>query len=203
ECARSRRRGEHERPDAQRCRRRGGAVPRGDRSVADADGKFLMRRSALQLIAVLVLFAGCGGKKEEEVAPVVTVDVAPVLLSNIQRTIRVDGLLYPKQPAAIVPKITAPVKRTYVQRGAHVHAGQLLLELENQDLAAAATESRAALAQAEATFETTTKATVPEELQKAELDAKAAEDAVAAQQALFDNRQRLYREGAIAQKEVN
>jgi multidrug efflux pump subunit AcrA (membrane-fusion protein) len=160
-----------------------------------------MRR--LLLLFLLVLAAGCGEKKEQEVAPVVTVDVAPVLLSNIQRTIRADGLLYPKQPAAIVPKITAPVKRIYVQRGAHVRAGQLLVELENQDLAGSATESRAALAQAEATFETTTKATVPEELQKAELDAKAADDAVAAQQALFDNRQRLYREGAIAQKDVN
>jgi multidrug efflux pump subunit AcrA (membrane-fusion protein) len=155
------------------------------------------------IILALALATACGEKKEPEAAPVVTVDVAPVLLSNIQRTIRADGLLYPKQPAAIVPKITAPVKRIYVQRGAHVRAGQLLLELENQDLAGAAMESRAALAQAEATFETTTKATVPEELQKAELDAKAAEDAVAAQQALFANRQQLYKEGAIAQKDVN
>jgi multidrug efflux pump subunit AcrA (membrane-fusion protein) len=90
-----------------------------------------------------------------------------------------------------------------VQRGARVRAGQLLLELENQDLAGAATESRAALNQAEATFETTSKATVPEELQKAQLDAKAAQDAVNAQQSVFDNRQRLFREGAIAQKDVN
>jgi multidrug efflux pump subunit AcrA (membrane-fusion protein) len=161
-----------------------------------------MKRLVCAAIALASL-ASCGEKKEQEAAPVVTVDVAPVLLSNIQRTIRADGLLYPKQQAAIVPKITAPVKRTYVQRGARVRAGQLLVELENQDLAGAATESRAALAQADATFETTTKATVPEELQKAELDAKAAEDAVAAQQALFDNRQKLFREGAIAQKDVN
>src|SRR5262249_40162259 len=80
--------------------------------------------------------------------------------------------------------------------------GQLLVELENQDLAGAAAESRAALAQAEATFETTSQATVPEDLQKAELDAKAAEDAANAQQAVFESRQRLLREGAIAQKDV-
>jgi multidrug efflux pump subunit AcrA (membrane-fusion protein) len=162
-------------------------------------------RAALQFSLALALgvMASCGSKKEAEAAPVVTVDVAPVLLSNIQRTIRGDGLLYPKQQAAIVPKVAAPVKRTYVQRGARVRAGQLLVELENQDLAGAATESRAALAQADATFETTAKATVPEELQKAELDAKAGQDAVEAQQAVFENRQRLYREGAIAQKDVN
>lgn len=162
-----------------------------------------MKGHVLLVATFAISLAGCRGKSDEEAAPVVTVDVAPVLLKTIQRTIRADGLLYPRQQAAIVPKISAPIKRWDVQRGARVRAGQLLLELENQDLAGAATESRAALTQAEATFETTSKATVPEELQKAELDAKAAEDAVNAQQALFDNRQRLYREGAIAQKDVN
>src|SRR5215831_11038895 len=161
------------------------------------------RISVAVLVTVCASLVSCRRKAETEATPVVTVDVAPVLLSQIQRTIRAQGLIYPRQQAAIVPKVSAPIKKTYVQRGARVRAGQLLVELENQDLAGAATESRAALAQADATFETTTKATVPEELQKAELDAKAADDAVAAQQALFDNRQRLYREGAIAQKDVN
>ncbi|HXD75814.1 MAG TPA: efflux RND transporter periplasmic adaptor subunit [Vicinamibacterales bacterium] len=155
------------------------------------------------LFGALLLGIACGAKKEEEAAPVVTVDVAPVLLSKIQRTIRADSLIYPRQQAAIVPKIAAPVRRNLVQRGARVRAGQLLVELESQDLAGAATESRAALTQAEASFETTTKATVPEDLQKAQLDAKAAQDAVNAQQSVFDSRQRLYREGAIAQKDVN
>jgi len=161
-----------------------------------------MKRLVCAAIALASL-ASCGEKKEQEAAPVVTVDVAPVLLSNIQRTIRADGLLYPKQQAAIVPKIAAPIKKWYVQRGSRVRAGQLLVELENKDLQGAATESSAALSQAEATFETTSKATVPEELQKAELDAKAAADAVNAQQAVFNSRQQLYKEGAIAQKDVN
>jgi multidrug efflux pump subunit AcrA (membrane-fusion protein) len=155
-------------------------------------------------VAVLLLTTlACGGKKEEESGPVVTVDVAPVLLKKIDRTIRANGLLYPRQSAAIVPKITAPIKKWYVQPGSRVRAGQLLVELENKDLQGAATESSAALSQAEATFETTSKATVPEELQKAELDAKAAADAVNAQQAVFNSRQQLYKEGAIAQKDVN
>jgi len=159
----------------------------------------------MRYVVVVALLAAiaCGGKKEEEAAPVVTVDVAPVLLSKIQRTIRADGLLYPRQQAAIIPKVTAPLKRNVVQRGARVRAGQLLVELENQDLAGAAVESRATLNQAEAQFETTSKATVPEDLQKAELDAKASQDGATAAQSVFENRQRLYREGAIAQKDVN
>ena len=162
----------------------------------------LVARCALVFLAA-ALVIDCGRKSEEESSPVVTVDVAPVLQSRIQRTIRAEGLLYPRQQAAIVPKISAPVKKTYVQRGARVRAGQLLIELENQDLAGAAAESRAAFDLAEATFETTAKATVPQEVQKAELDVRAAKDVLDAQQASFDNRQSLYKEGAIAQKDVN
>jgi multidrug efflux pump subunit AcrA (membrane-fusion protein) len=145
----------------------------------------------------------CSRKGEQGSGPVVTVDVAPVLLSQIQRTIRAQGVIYPRQQAAIVPKVAAPIKKAFVQRGARVHAGQPLLELENQDLAGAATESRAAYDQAQATYETTAHATVPQEVQKAELDARAGKDALDAQQAIYDNREKLLREGAIAEKDVN
>jgi HlyD family secretion protein len=146
---------------------------------------------------------GCRHKAEEDAGPVVTVDVAPVLLSQIHRTIRAEGVIYPRQQAAIVPKVAAPIKKAYVQRGARVHAGQLLVELENRDLAGASAESRASFDQAQATFETAARATVPQEVQKAELETRAAKDALDAQQAIYDNRQRLLQEGAIAEKEVN
>lgn len=154
-------------------------------------------------LLVCVTLVACRGKQEEEAAPVMTVDVAPVLRSQIQRTIRGDALVYPRQQAAIVPRIAAPIRKTFVQRGAKVTAGQVLVELESGDLEGAATESRATLEQAQATYETATQATVPEELQKAELDAGAAKDAFDAAQAVYQNRQRLFNEGAIAEKEVN
>src|SRR5262245_27540475 len=118
---------------------------------------------ALSIVMLAACIGACGGKSEEEGGPVVTVDVAPVLQADIQRTIRADGLLYPLQQAAIVPKTSAPIKKAYVQRGVRVRAGQLLIELENQDLAGAATEAKASAELADATFETTSKATVPQE----------------------------------------
>ena len=60
-----------------------------------------------------------------------------------------DAVLYPRDQANITPKISAPVRRFLVNRGDHVKQGQLLAELENRDLVAAATESRGQLAQAE------------------------------------------------------
>jgi HlyD family secretion protein len=163
-----------------------------------------LRRGALGagVFLMAALLTGCRGK-EEDATPVVTVDVAPVLLSRIHRTVRSDGLLYPRQQAAIVPKVSSPIRKEYVKRGARVRAGQLLLELENQDLAGAATENRAAYDAAQATYETTARATVPQEVQKAELDFRSAKAALDAQQAVHDSRQSLYKEGAVAQKDVN
>src|SRR5215831_18292944 len=133
-------------------------------------------------IAILcgLLFFGCAAKKEEAKAEegerVVTVDVAPVLSSPISQKITAEALLYPLQQAAIVPKISAPVKKLYVDRGSRVQAGQLLAELENSDLAGAVAENKASVDQAEASYETVAKATVPEETQKAELDVRTTKD---------------------------
>jgi multidrug efflux pump subunit AcrA (membrane-fusion protein) len=158
----------------------------------------------LSAVSFIILLFGCRAEKPEaEPAPEVTVDVAPVLNSEIQLKVSGDAVLYPVDQAAIIPKITAPVKKFYVQRGAHVRKGQLLAELEDRDLASALAESQAAAAQADATYETTSKASVPQEVQKAELDMRTAKDTMDAQQKLYDSRQELFRQGAISQKDVN
>jgi multidrug efflux pump subunit AcrA (membrane-fusion protein) len=155
------------------------------------------------IAAVLVASSACRQKAEEESSPVVTVDVAPVLLSTIQQVVRGDALAYPKQQSALVPKVGSPIHAVHVKRGDKVRAGQVLVELESRDLAGAAAESRAAADLADATYETASRGTVPEEVQKAELDARAAKDTLDAQQAVLDSRQALFKEGAIAQKDVN
>ena len=59
---------------------------------------------------------------------------------------------FPSDQAAITPKISAPVKTFYVNRGSQVHRGQLLAVMENRDLAAAATDNKGAYEQAEAAY---------------------------------------------------
>lgn len=155
------------------------------------------------IVAVLTLSACGGAVTDAAVAPEVTVDVAPVLNASIAQVIRTEALIYPRQQAAIAPRISAPIRKFYVDKGAHVRAGQLLVELENADIAGALKESQAAHALADANFQTTARATVPEETQKAELDVRAAQGALDAQQAIYDSRLRLFQEGAIAGKDVN
>ena len=68
---------------------------------------------------------------------------------------------------------------------ASVHKDQLLAVLENRDLAAAAQENKGSYDEAQAAFETTTASALPQEVQKAQLDAQAAKELMAAQQKIY------------------
>ncbi len=141
------------------------------------------------------LFSGCSAKEVPEAAPTVTVQVDAAEKEPIQRKVIADAILYPRDQAAIVPKISSPVKKFYVDRGSHVKAGQLLAELEGQDLAGAQMKSQGGYQQAEATYQM--------QVQKVGQDARLAKQTLDSQQKLYDSRVALYKEGAISAKDVD
>src|SRR5437899_4074413 len=101
-------------------------------------------------LAATLISSGCSrGGDSVEAAPTVTVQVGAAENQTIERKVIAEATLYPLEQSAIVPKISAPVKKIYVKKGDKVHAGQLLAELENRDLLAAQEENRGAYAQAE------------------------------------------------------
>ncbi|MGO9590215.1 MAG: efflux RND transporter periplasmic adaptor subunit [Candidatus Acidiferrales bacterium] len=146
------------------------------------------------LIVAASLMVSCSSEKEKEVVPVVTVQAATVASKTIQATIDTDAILYPRDEAAIVPKVVAPIKKFYVQRGSQVRAGQLLAELENQDLVGALTENQGGYEQAEASYKSA--------LQSASQDLQVAKEQLDAAQKLYDAREALFKQGAIAAKDV-
>jgi multidrug efflux pump subunit AcrA (membrane-fusion protein) len=159
-----------------------------------------------------VRFACCGllgvtlvacSKAEPEAAPVAPVQVAPAIKGSIRLIVTADAVLYPREQANIVPKVTAPVRRFLVNRGDHVKQGQLLAELENRDLVAAAQESRGQFGQAESNYRSTAGAVVPEAVTKAQNDVEAARESLDAAKKLLDNRELLFKEGALARKLVD
>jgi HlyD family secretion protein len=117
--------------------------------------------------------------------------------------ISVDGILSPLAQAAIEPKFTAPVRKFYVQRGAKVKEGQLLAVLENADLTAAALDNKGTYLAAQAAYETATKAQVPEDVQKAELDFAQAKANLELNQSIVKSRQQLFAEGAIPGRDLD
>jgi multidrug efflux pump subunit AcrA (membrane-fusion protein) len=158
--------------------------------------------SLLSLLAVSFFLAACSSK-EPEVVPEVAVQVTPARTGDISQIVTAEAVVYPLQQAIITPKITSTIKSFEVQRGAHVHKGQLLAVLENADLSAAAVQSKGEYEQAEAGYITSTASSLPEQIQKAELDTSSSKAALDAQQKVFDSRKELFAQGALPRRDLD
>ena len=151
------------------------------------------------LTAVACLLSGC--KRADTVEAEVTVQAEKATVRSLTEYRSAESVLTPQAQAAIVPKISAPVKAFFVQRGNHVTRGQLLATLEHADLDATVHDTRGALEQADATYVTTTKAGVLEDLQKANLDLAQARANLEVAQNVFNARANLLKEGAIPRRD--
>lgn len=153
--------------------------------------------------ALLAAVATSGCKKEEAPAPEVTVQAEHPEQGAISEHINADAILAPLAQAAIQPKIAAPVKKFYVQRGAKVKEGQLLAVLENADLVGGAQDNKGAYEAAQAAYATATKAQVPEDVQKAETDFAQAKANLDLNTSIVNNRKQLFAEGAIPGRDLD
>lgn len=162
----------------------------------------LLRRVSLAGIVLLAALGGCA-KKDDAPQTQVEVEAAPAKVQSITEHVVADAVLAPVAQAAITPKITAPVKKFFVQRGSHVKAGELLATLENGDLQAAVTDNEGSYDAANASYQTAVKAQVPEDYQKAELDYTQAKANLDLSQKIVASRKQLFAEGAIAGRDLD
>jgi multidrug efflux pump subunit AcrA (membrane-fusion protein) len=162
------------------------------------------RNSVVLVFAALGLFllGGCGAAEKEKV-PVVSVQTTPAQRGPISQVISADAVVYPLEQATVAPKITSTIKRFHVQRSARVKKGQLLVELENADLSGMALASKGDFKQADATYITAVNAGLPQQIQKAELDAATAKAAFDAQQKVYDSRKELFQQGAVPRRDLD
>ena len=154
------------------------------------------------LLCAAALSLGCN-KKEETPTPEVYVQAAHPEQGSISEQITADATLTPLAQAAISPKVTAPVKKFFVQRGARVKAGQLLAVLENSDLSAAALDNKGTYTAAQATYETATRATAPADYTKAQLDLAQSKATLDLNQSIVNARTQLLAEGAIPGRDLD
>jgi multidrug efflux pump subunit AcrA (membrane-fusion protein) len=149
----------------------------------------------------LLVLSGC--KKEAAPQTEVTVQAEHPEQGAISEHITVAAILAPLAQAAIQPKITAPVRKFYVQRGAKVKEGELLAVLENADLTAAALDNQGSFVAAQAAYETATKAQVPEDAQKAQLDFNQAKANLDLNESIVKSRKQLFADGAIPGRDLD
>lgn len=177
-------------------------------SIRTARLKPVRRTSLFFLCLALAAAPGCSKKDKEEDDAKETAQAAPVQVTAvtqepIRRVVEAEGVLYPLDQSSIMPKVSAPVLKFFVNRGDHVKAGQVVATLENRDLAAAVAESKGLLDQAESNYRATSAAAVPEAVVKAQADVQAAQQAMEAAQKVLESRQKLLEQGALARRLVD
>jgi HlyD family secretion protein len=146
--------------------------------------------------------AGC---KQADTTPevLVTVQAAKPVMAPISEEIQGDAILSALAEAALSPKLSAPIKKFYVQRGTRVRAGQLLVTLEDRDLQAAALDNQGAYAAAQATYQQTTGMQLPSVSQTAQLDLAQAKANLDLNQSIVKGRTQLFQQGAIPGRDLD
>jgi multidrug efflux pump subunit AcrA (membrane-fusion protein) len=154
----------------------------------------------LPVLVLLLLLTGCGQQAVEEVEPdPVPVRMEKVVTGSVSETVSFSGEVTAGSEVQVVPKTAGRIARVAAQVGLEVKKGDLLVELEAQELAVA-------LKQAEATVEM-----ARANLRNAETGGLGAQLRAGVQQAEanFNNAEStlhrmemLYQEGAIALQQL-
>lgn len=116
-----------------------------------------MRRYATLLVFAAVLAAGCGGSKEEApkapAGEAVAVRVMRVETQTTEEPVQYSATVKPAEEANISGKVMARVASVRVSAGDAVRSGQLLVELQGDDVRARLAQASAGVAEANAHFE--------------------------------------------------
>lgn len=155
------------------------------------------------VLAAGLLAAGCAKKETAEAEAPAPVQVTGVTQEPIRRIVAGDGVLFPMNQASVIPSISKPVAKFYVNRGDHVKQGQVMATLENRDLQAAVNNAEAQVSQAATNLNSTQLATIPEAMVKAQTDVASDKQQLEAAQKLLDSRKKLFDQGALAGKQVD
>lgn len=165
---------------------------------------FTLATSVVLLSLPFFLLGGCKKAADDsaEKTPAAVSVVHPKAESIIE-DILADATLSPVAQASLIPRISAPVRAFYVQRGSRVKAGQLVATLENNELEAAAIDNEGAYQAAQGAYTAATQAAMPEEQTKAQLDLQQAKATLDLNNSILASRQQLLAKGAIPGRDVD
>jgi RND family efflux transporter MFP subunit len=112
-----------------------------------------LRRAALGFAVVVALGVLAWSGVLSSPVPVKTVKVAQMFPSRALTALNASGYVVAQRKAAVSSKATGRLEQLYVEEGKFVKEGDVLAQLENQDLRATLDEARAALRVATAALE--------------------------------------------------
>ncbi len=153
-------------------------------------------------LLISILAAGCSHPEETPSKPVVTVQVAPAQLAEVQFTVEAPATVFPKEQANISSRITAPIRELRARKGDTVAAGQVLAVLESRDLAAQRNEAAAMVTDSQASQQKMVTGTLPGDEERSRGQLATSEAALQQADKMLARRTELFRQGAIPNRDL-
>lgn len=94
-----------------------------------------MKIKFLIILTGLIFLIGCGQKKvEKEIAEEKSVSIQKVERKIVKNSLLFTGTVYPWEETALAAQISSRVRKIYVKEGDYVKQGQLLVQMDDQQL---------------------------------------------------------------------
>jgi len=152
--------------------------------------------------AICLVLAGCARHEEATPEVVVRVKTTRARLAPVEETVTAPANLIPRAETQVAARITAPIERLGARKGEFVRRGQVLAYLVDRDIRAQLDQARAQLAEARASLEKIVSAQTPEAVKRAQANLASTEAALAEAEKIYQQRQKLFAEGAIPEREL-
>ncbi len=160
---------------------------------------FVLAMAVLIVVSTTACF-NKGNAAQERIKPVKTVEVkeqeSPAIISY-------SGIVGPSELKKLAFKSNGRAGKIHAKEGQYVKKGDMLMELESQDLQYALAASKGQLGAAQSAYEKALNGASPEELRNAELNVKKAQDAYDYVISNCKKVEALYNSGAIPKNELD
>ncbi|MBW4469126.1 MAG: efflux RND transporter periplasmic adaptor subunit [Stenomitos rutilans HA7619-LM2] len=117
-------------------------------------------------------------------------------------TISANGSVLPERSANVSPKSSGILKQLLVKEGDRVEEGQILAYMDASNLQGQYTQARGQLAQAQANLDKTVAGNRPQDVAQAAAQLANDRAALASAESTFEQNQQLFRDGALAQRDL-
>lgn len=156
------------------------------------------------LISMIFLLVGCSSNvetmAEPKIYPVKTIEVKT---ESLPVSLEYEGITGGSEVRKLSFKSTAKIAKIYVKKGQYIKKGDPLVELDKTDLMIALEAAKYQMDAAEAQYNKAVNGAQQEDIAKAEIAVKNAEDNLNYLKDLYEKNLQLFEEGLVSQQDLN
>ncbi len=161
--------------------------------------------SLCSLFISVILLSGCSSKADSEKTntknyPVKTLEIKS---ENNPVSLEYEGITGGSEVRKLSFKSSGKVSKIYVSKGQEIKKGDILVELDKSDLNFAMEASKAQMDSASAQYDKSVNGAQQEDISKADIAVKNAQDNYNYYKDLYDKNVKLYNAGAISKQDLN